>query len=369
MADQALTIHTIDEILSDSFVLTEGDQLVITAKGGIIMGPDSAGFHGIFSYKANDSITIDGTVRGYSSGIVLMNDGPIIDPHEFNKEEMFHHSVKVGKTGWVSGRVYGMSLVDISTVVNEGTIKGYEEAGIAADYLTLTNSGTIEGLYTGINCYGSTGKLNLTNLAGGAIRSFDQVGGDYYSTVMGSNSNDTVRNHGRIEGKFSLSLENGNDRYDGRGGIVTGKVNLGAGNDVAIGGAGREKFYGGSGRDVLKGGKGNDFLSGGLGMDRFVFDTAPNAKTNVDTIADFKVKEDKIYLAGSIFTKPAKTGTLASHFFRVGEKALDSNDHFIYNPETGELSYDKNGSEKGGAVVFAHLAKHLALSASNLVLF
>ena len=44
---------------------------------------------------------------------------------------------------------------------------------------------------------------------------------------------------------------------------------------------------GGAGNDILKGYTGNDALYGGAGKDFFVFNTALNATTNVDTIADF----------------------------------------------------------------------------------
>lgn len=57
--------------------------------------------------------------------------------------------------------------------------------------------------------------------------------------------------------------------------------------DSLFGLAGNDGLYGLGGADYLDGGTGNDTLFGGAGADRFVFSTALNAATNVDTIGDF----------------------------------------------------------------------------------
>jgi len=130
----------------------------------------------------------------------------------------------------------------------------------------------------------------------------------------------------------------------------------------------KEEFYGlggndtilaGGGDDLLSGGTGNDRLTGGAGEDRFLFDTLLNAKTNIDTITDFLTGTDRIELDDAIFEKfLGVTGQIAeSNFVKggTGVKALDSNDHLIFNTATGALFYDADGSGSGAAIQFATL--------------
>jgi Ca2+-binding RTX toxin-like protein len=51
--------------------------------------------------------------------------------------------------------------------------------------------------------------------------------------------------------------------------------------------------------------------------------------------------------------------------FRTGTKALDHNDHILYDRATGTLSYDADGNGSIAAVQFAKVAAGLALSASD----
>ncbi|WP_198411847.1 cadherin domain-containing protein, partial [Microvirga flavescens] len=137
---------------------------------------------------------------------------------------------------------------------------------------------------------------------------------------------------------------------------------LGTGdNDVIIGGAGK---------DTLGGGLGNDILTGGAGKDAFVFDTRPNKKTNFDTITDYDVKSDSIYLDNAIFTKLgkgtlAKPGKLKPDYFTIGSKAQDKNDYLIFNAKKGILYYDADGSGPGKAVEIATLKKGLKMTAGE----
>jgi Ca2+-binding RTX toxin-like protein len=124
------------------------------------------------------------------------------------------------------------------------------------------------------------------------------------------------------------------------------------GNDIFVGGRGQDRFYGKLGNDVLKGGRGKD---------TFVFDTKLGP-SNTDTIRDFSVKDDKIWLAKSVFRKAGAKGGLSSDAFWKGAKAHDSDDRIIYNQKTGILSYDADGSGSGKAVEIAVLTKQLKLT-------
>ncbi len=161
-------------------------------------------------------------------------------------------------------------------------------------------------------------------------------------------------------------------------------------NDTLAGGLGNDRLFGGAGADTLKGEAGNDTLGGGAGKDKlyggkgktsrdaFVFDTkltnakgAPNkslANQHKDQILDFGPKYDSIFFDDAAFTnktiakylkgkgaaldKPVK---LKSSFFKVGDKAADKDDFFIYNARTKKLYFDVDGSGAKAMVEIASL--------------
>jgi len=158
-------------------------------------------------------------------------------------------------------------------------------------------------------------------------------------------------------------------------------VIAGYGNDVITGDAasnrlsglsGKDNIRGGDGDDVIIGGYGNDRLTGGLGNDIFVFDAKlgtakTDRKVSFDTIADFKVADDTIWLDNKYFTKigrgsEASPTKLNKKFFVVGDKANDSNDYLIYNRKSGILFYDRDGSGAAQAVEIAKLSKNLKMT-------
>ncbi|MGO4389331.1 cadherin domain-containing protein [Microvirga sp. 2YAF29] len=142
-------------------------------------------------------------------------------------------------------------------------------------------------------------------------------------------------------------------------------------NDLLIGGSGRDTLDGGLGNDTLNGGFGSDELTGGAGGDVFNFKDKLSAKENLDRIADFKPREDKLWLDNAIFKKLGKAGSemapakLNKKYFKIGTQAEDKDDYLVYNKKTGILSYDADGSGKGKAVAFAQLPKNLKLSAAD----
>ncbi|MBF9231767.1 glycoside hydrolase family 113 [Microvirga alba] len=140
--------------------------------------------------------------------------------------------------------------------------------------------------------------------------------------------------------------------------------NLAATGDAALsltGNALANKITGNAGKNVLTGGKGKDV---------FVFDTKPNAKTNVDKITDYVVKDDSIWLDNAVFKKLGK-GTadrpmkLDKRFFTIGEKAQDKNDYLVYNQKKGILYYDADGSGAGKAMEIVALKKGLKMTAGE----
>ena len=119
---------------------------------------------------------------------------------------------------------------------------------------------------------------------------------------------------------------------------------------------------GNAGDNRLEGREGSDTLHGFAGKDTFVFNTAPGS-SNVDTVVDFNVADDRFLLSDAVF-KALNTGILASGYFRANTTGLaqDANDHIIYETDTGELYYDANGTGSGGGILFAKIAVGLGLT-------
>jgi Ca2+-binding RTX toxin-like protein len=129
----------------------------------------------------------------------------------------------------------------------------------------------------------------------------------------------------------------------------------GASSFIAEGNALANTIRGGNGNDVLNGGSGSDTLWGALGRDSFCFVTALGAN-NVDRIMDFSSVDDTIRLENAIFKSFGRTtGTLSASAFNVGPAASDATDRIIYDPNSGSLYYDPDGTGAAAQAQFATL--------------
>ena len=137
---------------------------------------------------------------------------------------------------------------------------------------------------------------------------------------------------------------------------------------LPLGTPGDDNDPGTPGNDTLNGDAGNDTLDGGAGVDVFRFSSALNASTNVDTLRDFNVIDDKLELENSIFTKLTTTGALSSSNFRASTSgnAADSNDYVLYETDTGSLFYDADGSAAGAKVLIAKLTNLAGLTSADI---
>ncbi|NDH54935.1 MAG: calcium-binding protein, partial [Betaproteobacteria bacterium] len=142
--------------------------------------------------------------------------------------------------------------------------------------------------------------------------------------------------------------------------------------NIVSGNAGSNLLSGEAGNDTLIGGPGNDTLIGGAGSDCFVFDTAPNASSNLDTLSDFVSGTDKLQFSKAIFSGLGKVaGPVPTGWFYAAPAALkghDADDRIIYNTATGALYYDADGSGSGAAVQIALLTGQPALLLSDLLI-
>jgi Ca2+-binding RTX toxin-like protein len=125
------------------------------------------------------------------------------------------------------------------------------------------------------------------------------------------------------------------------------------------------EISGDDGNNIIDGGAGHDILTGYAGSDSFVFSGALGA-ANADHIADFDPNLDRVALDHSIFTGLA-TGHLSASALAIGTAAKDTDDRVIYDPTTGTLYFDPDGTGAMQAQVFATTHDGLVLTADNFV--
>ena len=195
------------------------------------------------------------------------------------------------------------------------------------------------------------------------------IGGVGADTLNGGSGLDTASYLGATAGVIASLPNAAINSGDAAGDTFVSIENLiGSGfNDALNGSNGVNDIRGDAGNDSIKSAGGNDTLTGGVGLDAFIFNTALNAATNVDTITDFSAADDTIQLDNLVFTAFAATGALASGFFRANATgtAQDSNDHIVYETDTGKLFYDADGNGAGAAIQFARLTGNPAISAAD----
>ncbi|WP_201837372.1 hypothetical protein [Microvirga zambiensis] len=114
-----------------------------------------------------------------------------------------------------------------------------------------------------------------------------------------------------------------------------------------------QSIFGSMGADILNGKGGIDMLKGNKGRDAFVFDSRSGG---VDTILDFKVKEDKIHLVDKVFgMRKGKMNAEAFVKFKGSPTASESDDRILYDQSKGRLYVDLDGSGGKDPVLFAIL--------------
>ncbi len=132
----------------------------------------------------------------------------------------------------------------------------------------------------------------------------------------------------------------------------------------AFAGRGNDTVIGNIGADILHGGTGNDILTGGAGADLFLFETALDAKNNVDIVKDFsRVQGDKIMLDNLIFA-----GSQEFNVARLANAdAVSANTAagVTYDNVSGKLYYNADGLA-GHTTAFATLTSHPLLAANDI---
>lgn len=135
-------------------------------------------------------------------------------------------------------------------------------------------------------------------------------------------------------------------------GLANAIIGNGAANAI-YGEGGGDVISGGGGNDQIHGGAGANILTGGAGQDAFFFDVL-KASSQRDTVKDFVVNTDVVVLNSDAFTGLAttETGFLHADAFGIGNVAATADTRIFYDPTTGILRYDQDGS----GTAYAHSA-------------
>jgi Ca2+-binding RTX toxin-like protein len=195
------------------------------------------------------------------------------------------------------------------------------------------------------------------------IQTSDGNGGTYgeiFHVVAGTNAN--VATDSVTGGINDPTAYNGEDVLLGGQGGSGGGSNVGnvdvllglGGNDILYGQGGRDQLDGGTGNDRLFGGADNDRLTGGADSDTFIFD-ANIGSSNSDVVIDFVSGVDKIGLVNGTGNPFAllSTGALSAGALDIlGDMTVaTAATRIVYDPVTGNLYYDANGTLGTGGLV------------------
>jgi hypothetical protein len=262
-------------------------------------------------------------------------------------------------------------------IIVEASTQGTADRVMAAVDYVLGAKVCIELLTTNgstgtssIDLTGNTLEQTITGNAGANI--LNDGGKGAADTMQGLGGNDTYRIYNAgdviIESASQGSADRVASAVDYRLGagvgieIMTTNGSTGTSDIDLAGNAYVQKITGNAGDNRLEGREGNDTLSGLGGDDTFVFNTKLGA-SNIDTVLDFNVADDRFLLSDVIFTA-VNSGVLLSGYFRNNTTGLaqDSNDHIIYERDTGELYYDANGTGSGSGILFAKITVGLSLT-------
>ena len=267
-----------------------------------------------------------------------------------------------------------LDLVTEALASGTDTVESSASFTLRANVENLTLTGT-----SAINAGGNA----LANLLIGNSAANVLNGGAGADTMRGGGGNDVYIVDSAGDAVFETVESGGVDLVESKVSFALGKhlENLaltgggavsGTGNDLAntmVGNKGANSLSGGGGADRLSGGLGKDILSGGGGKDSFEFESAIDGGTNVDTISDFSVADDTIFLSRSVFTAIGVNGGLSAGAFVTGTAAADAGDRIIYDSASGRIFYDADGTGVVAAVLFARVTAGTSLTHADFSVY
>jgi Ca2+-binding RTX toxin-like protein len=351
------------EAVGDVFTSIEGfvgsafnDIFVGSANGDYLNG--LGGADSLYGLGGNDTLIGDAGDDQLFGGVGAdaLNGGAGTDIARYDSAASAIYA-RLDSVAGASGDAVGDTYVSIEGFTGSAFNDTFVGNNVNGD--TLNGGGGADALY-GLggndNLNGGTGGDILNGGVGFDLARFDNAAGAVYARLDG-----VAGQGGEAVGDVYVAIEGFvgsafNDTFVGQS----------TATDYLAGLNGNDALYGLGGNDFLLGGAGNDTLFGGTGADRFEFNTALNASTNVDSIGDFAAGVDDIVLAQSIFAGIG--ATLDASEISFGAFATLGTQRIIYNQATGQLIYDANGDAVGGQTLFATLTAGTALTINDFVM-
>ncbi len=242
------------------------------------------------------AVTVGGALINYltvNGSLIANSSAPNFPAVEISGNGL---EMLVGPTGFVSadnsnaisGEVQGdFRLQNAGTILSGADAIDVSTTGVSVPQLSITNSGTIQGLSDAIRFDGGGQTTRITNsgtiladsgfgiqqnwisgssTGAGLLYNTGTISGPQgsYTAAEGVGAN-YIFNAGVMVG--TVYLDDGNDRYEGGAGRVVGRVYGDQHNDSLSGGAFYDELDGGSGDDLLVGRGGDDYLYGGADED------------------------------------------------------------------------------------------------------
>jgi Ca2+-binding RTX toxin-like protein len=237
--------------------------------------------------------------------------------------------------------------------------------------LTFTNE------YSGTNgndiLTGSRISDNITGLLGddfieGLAGNDTLDGGMGIDTVSYKSAESGVRVN--LSGQWAVSIGKNNEAAIGRDTVINFEDIFGSEfDDLVIGDHRSNVLNGGAGNDTLNGAGGKDTFIGGPGADKFILDSRPS-KSNFDILQDFEPGVDQIGVhknsfSWTIFRSWSIPKKNSPDFLLDDEPLVTRKPTYMYNDDSGILSYDRDGIGYAPAVDMAYIGIGLDLRATD----
>jgi Ca2+-binding RTX toxin-like protein len=212
---------------------------------------------------------------------------------------------------------------------------------------------------------------NLNNIINGNPYSNTLNGMTGADTMTGGNGNDVyiVDNAGDVVVEGLVAGSGTADRVESSitYTLVANVENLtltGAANRNGTGNGLNNIIVGNTGNNTLTGDGGLDTLTGNAGLDRFAF---ANTGLGYDKISDFNTADDLIQVSAAGFGGGLVAGGAVVLQSAATPVVVGGGGQFLYDTDSGNLSFDADGNGAGAAVVFARLLNLAAITAADFV--
>ncbi|MEA5443400.1 hypothetical protein, partial [Cyanobium gracile] len=322
-------------------ILFDGISVDLDGQSGYVSSTGEGGGFFLFmeggrNLQVRNSVFLE---DGYSSSLIaLFMSDVIVDSNQFIGAGLAKREDVGGSGSSPRGeRFYNAGGEFTNNQLSAGAFLDYlyivsDQGTVWRDY--LAKEGPVPELTTRVagNTFdildGGYGILIRSDLPRESLQGFLDVQGNVFNDGI------AIRSELQASGAlvFGANVVNG-EAFDGLyiGGLLDDEIN--ASGDI-------------DSRSWISGDLGNDTLTGGAMADAFVFATAPNSSSNVDTISNFSVVDgDKIWIDNSIFTSGFEgitqvdndsnlelhfSGTLFAILSGLGSNPLTASDFVVF---------------------------------------